>query len=71
MTRNDAKRILRNLDKIEHLANGGEFGFYIHHHYHVTNRINLPYLDKYDIIIKPKPRYRLITKPIYELIGEQ
>jgi hypothetical protein len=70
MHKSDALRILRNLDKIKHLASGGEFGFYIHDHYHVTRKINLPYLDKYDVINRPKPRYRLITKDVYELIED-
>lgn len=75
---NDAKRILRNLDKIRHLAAGGTFAYsytdesgVVHGKgYKHTRHMNLPYLDHYIIIPLKKPRYKLKLGPTYIRVQE-
>jgi len=69
MNQNDAQRILRNLDKIKHLANGGEFGYRGSDKYPWrTNKMVLQHLDHYHIIKREKPRFKLKLHPIVVLI---
>lgn len=70
MHKSDAQSILRNLDKIEHYANGGSFtyqsptGLLIKQ----VTKLNLPNLDYYNIVVN-KPVYKLHTSGYITFVG--
>lgn len=72
MYKSDSSRILRNLDKIRHHANGGRFDYCYKTAYHKNvSGLNLPHLDHYIIRPTEKPRYRYKRNGVvrFERIG--
>ena len=72
MNQETAQKILRNIDKIKHLANGGKFGYLTHKDEWpwISDKMSLCNLDHYRIIPIKKPRYKVINAIVLEKIED-